>query len=362
MDNLLFAIAIGQALLLASILALSNERSERSVLYLIAILCTFAGLFVVVLAQNFGAGKHLSRLALPLGMLLGLLLWRHSAIASGQGDGPIARDLAWLLPTLVGWLYAAGVPIPAGPLQAAMLLLLLAALCRSLVLVSRQIRRYDDTFSVSGPRRLSWLRGTHLGLAAIVALALGQHLAERASYPTLGSMLTYLVAGSFIVLITFLAHSLLATRPLSSWPMAPAVPDLAAPDPAATDPGITERRNQLDAAALEQVQARLEAAMLEDRCYRQPELMLRDLSRATSLPETSVTEAIRRGLARNFFDYINGHRIHEAQDRLRSSDLTVTEIMYAVGFKSKSSFYTEFRKRLGRTPGELRDSTRESRP
>lgn len=49
--------------------------------------------------------------------------------------------------------------------------------------------------------------------------------------------------------------------------------------------------------------------------------------------------------------YLSQRRIERAQDLLRTSNLTVTEVCMAVGFSSLGSFATRFREVTGETPG-----------
>jgi AraC-like DNA-binding protein len=51
--------------------------------------------------------------------------------------------------------------------------------------------------------------------------------------------------------------------------------------------------------------------------------------------------------------YLSERRIERAQDLLRSTNLTVTEVCMAVGFASLGSFTTRFRDVVGETPGEF---------
>lgn len=53
-------------------------------------------------------------------------------------------------------------------------------------------------------------------------------------------------------------------------------------------------------------------------------------------------------------EYIRYIRLNHAEHLLRTSDMSVQEIMYACGFVTKTYFYREFQKRFGMTPGELR--------
>ncbi|UWR78319.1 helix-turn-helix domain-containing protein (plasmid) [Phaeobacter inhibens] len=55
-------------------------------------------------------------------------------------------------------------------------------------------------------------------------------------------------------------------------------------------------------------------------------------------------------IGQRFFDYINHWRIQDAKNRLRSSDATILAIAYDVGFNSRSSFYTAFKRELGADP------------
>lgn len=50
--------------------------------------------------------------------------------------------------------------------------------------------------------------------------------------------------------------------------------------------------------------------------------------------------------------YLSNRRIERAQDLLRTSNLTVTEVCMAVGYSSLGSFSTRFRAIVRETPGE----------
>lgn len=50
--------------------------------------------------------------------------------------------------------------------------------------------------------------------------------------------------------------------------------------------------------------------------------------------------------------YLSHRRVERAQDLLRATNLTVTEICHLVGFTSLGSFSTKFRELVGATPSE----------
>lgn len=51
--------------------------------------------------------------------------------------------------------------------------------------------------------------------------------------------------------------------------------------------------------------------------------------------------------------YLSRRRVERAQDLLRATNLTVTEVCHAVGFSSLGSFSSRFRALVGETPSEF---------
>ena len=51
--------------------------------------------------------------------------------------------------------------------------------------------------------------------------------------------------------------------------------------------------------------------------------------------------------------YLSRRRLERAQDLLRSTNLTVTEVCHAVGFASLGSFSARFRELVGETPSDF---------
>jgi AraC-like DNA-binding protein len=52
-------------------------------------------------------------------------------------------------------------------------------------------------------------------------------------------------------------------------------------------------------------------------------------------------------------EYVSRRRIERAQDLLRATNLTVTEVCFAVGFSSLGSFSSRFRSVVGETPRDF---------
>lgn len=97
--------------------------------------------------------------------------------------------------------------------------------------------------------------------------------------------------------------------------------------------------------------------MINHQPYLEDGLSLQQLAAQINLPEKHLSFLINRVMGTHFFDYINSYRIQEAQTLLKTEpDLTVQQIMYRVGFSSKSSFYVAFKKNTSQTPSMYRKS------
>ncbi|OKH86537.1 AraC family transcriptional regulator [Thalassospira sp. TSL5-1] len=96
-------------------------------------------------------------------------------------------------------------------------------------------------------------------------------------------------------------------------------------------------------------------AMMKDRhVYRDPDLNLDRLSRKMTLPSRQISAAINRATGKNVSQYVNEYRIAEACTLLAESATPVTEIMFDVGFQTKSNFNREFRRVTDMSPLEWR--------
>ena len=56
--------------------------------------------------------------------------------------------------------------------------------------------------------------------------------------------------------------------------------------------------------------------------------------------------------------YVSERRVERAQDLLRATNLTVTEVCHAVGFSSLGSFSSRFRDLVGETPAQFQRALR----
>ena len=106
--------------------------------------------------------------------------------------------------------------------------------------------------------------------------------------------------------------------------------------------------------------ARVRAFLAGERPFLNPDLTLNQLSTMVDIPSRQLSVMINSEMGQTFFDLINQYRIDEAKkeiERSRETKTTITEIMYKVGFNSKSSFNTAFKKFTGTTPSDYKSKS-----
>ena len=101
--------------------------------------------------------------------------------------------------------------------------------------------------------------------------------------------------------------------------------------------------------------AAVHSLMETKRVYRDVELNLDRLARKLGIPARQISTAINRATGKNVSQYVNEHRVAEACRLLAETGRSVTEIMFEVGFQTKSNFNREFRRVTEMTPLEWRE-------
>ncbi|WP_267402504.1 MULTISPECIES: AraC family transcriptional regulator [unclassified Chryseobacterium] len=95
--------------------------------------------------------------------------------------------------------------------------------------------------------------------------------------------------------------------------------------------------------------------MIKNEPYLDSSLTIQDLSEQLKMPVKDLSTLINLYMNKHFFDFVNEYRIEKAMELLKDQrELTVLEILYQVGFNSKSSFNTSFKKYTGKTPTDFR--------
>lgn len=103
----------------------------------------------------------------------------------------------------------------------------------------------------------------------------------------------------------------------------------------------------------------LKKYMTEEKPYLDPALTVQSLAEKMNMPSRELSVLINSNMDQHFFDFVNKYRIENAMELLTNyskKDCTILEILYQVGFNSKSSFNTAFKKHTALTPTEYRNT------
>ncbi len=106
--------------------------------------------------------------------------------------------------------------------------------------------------------------------------------------------------------------------------------------------------------------ALLKKHMEDKEPYLNPSLTIQEIANQINIPVRDLSVLINHHMNQHFFDFINEYRIQKAMKILKNNSknhLTILEILYEVGFNSKSSFNTSFKKYTKHTPTDFRNSS-----
>ena len=120
---------------------------------------------------------------------------------------------------------------------------------------------------------------------------------------------------------------------------------------------IKDSKRSLSDDLLDKYAARLSSYMDLHKPYLEPDITLIQLSDMVRIPPRSLSEVLNKALGKNFYDFINSYRIKESKRLLAehsAASVTVLEILYRVGYNSKSSFNAAFKKHVGMTPSQYK--------
>ncbi|NIZ12507.1 helix-turn-helix transcriptional regulator [Phaeobacter sp. HF9A] len=209
------------------------------------------------------------------------------------------------------------------------------------------LRRVGALFSSIEDRTLRWLRVVMI----LIFLAWVQAALQPLLAGTLedGDWAERIDAGITLTWVTMLAFFGIRQRPVLQEPdrRATAVP--------AVDT-VTEKyaRSALGADRMQKLGERITLLMQRDALHRDSALSLRRLAEQVGASPNYVSQTLNDHLGVSFFDFVNGFRVDEAEELMRTTDRSITEIALDVGFNSRSTFNAAIRKHRGMSPSELR--------
>ncbi len=88
-------------------------------------------------------------------------------------------------------------------------------------------------------------------------------------------------------------------------------------------------------------------------------ITLNDLSKQFLTNKTTLNRNFKKATGYTVMDYLNRHRISMACTMLRNTDLSISEILYIIGFKDDAHFGRIFKKYTGFIPSAYRKAMRD---
>ena len=204
-------------------------------------------------------------------------------------------------------------------------------------MLKKAIRNFKDHYSYPV---LQWLQKLLLALSAILALALISSV-----FQFIGAQFYFNASLIIILLIMVILIGRLIFKTLEQ--KSSMLPTLL---------GKKYSGSDLKDVEASEIEAKIIQALQNDERYLDPELSLEQLSESIGISKRKVSQVINERMGKSFFDLINTYRIEKAKYIFKESQdkkLTVLEVLYAVGFNSKSSFNTQFKNRTGLTPSKF---------
>lgn len=118
-----------------------------------------------------------------------------------------------------------------------------------------------------------------------------------------------------------------------------------------------EEKAQLSDSYEELIGKRLKDIIESDKPYLNDQLTLPELAESINVPSYLLSRYVNKAMRKNFVTYINDLRIEAVKENLgdpQMKNLSVLEIAFKSGFRTKSAFNSYFKKSLGMTPTEYR--------
>ena len=122
-------------------------------------------------------------------------------------------------------------------------------------------------------------------------------------------------------------------------------------------PFIKYERTGLSSEYSLELKQQLETLMENEKPYLDSDIRMDDLAEMLDIPRHHASQVINEHFKSNFFDFINGYRVKEAELALKElgEKITIQQVAYQSGFNTRTSFYKAFKKVNGITPKEYRE-------
>lgn len=219
-----------------------------------------------------------------------------------------------------------------------------------LVQIYRELTSYEtqlmNQYSEIESRSLAWLKHAILGSLILWTLwAVPFTIQLGIGIP--GQWVYYPLYIGQAIIIYWVGYGIYARRDIFEAPelTSPLLPD------SIPEPTISSRA--------EGHYQRLLHLMKEEALYTHPDLSMSLLAEKTELSNGYLSQILNQKEGKNFFEFVNAYRVEEVKRRLTDpaySHYSLLAIGMDAGFKSKSTFYSVFKRMTGKTPAAYKDS------
>ena len=215
------------------------------------------------------------------------------------------------------------------------------------MLLRKARKIYLENYAGASIESLNWLFQFTLALSAFYFIALVKNIFKFTAYPNIsGGLKIGLLIFEFFIIFWYLYKALnnpSLFRNIDS--KLKLVSDI-----------ISEEK-KIEPETLNEDLLRLKKYMANEKPFLDPDLTIHYISNSLDIPVRELSVLINHQLGQHFYDFVNAYRIENAMEILKDSsknEVTILEILYAVGFNSKSSFNTAFKKHAENTPTSYR--------
>lgn len=96
----------------------------------------------------------------------------------------------------------------------------------------------------------------------------------------------------------------------------------------------------------------------ENKLFAKPDFSLQSLSTAANLSTHHISQVLNEEMGCTFFELTHHYRIEEAKKRLKEkqSQVKMEQLAYELGYRSKSTFFSAFKKATNLTPLKYQES------
>jgi len=208
-------------------------------------------------------------------------------------------------------------------------------------LIRRHNKKLEDSLSNTSGINLNWIKSLFAGFLLTLLVStfsgLGPEAFDRSQ------MIMHLL---FIALTIFLAFKALQQQSVEG-----------NFDPLNEDSQPQYHTSKLDSDTAIALKSQLEKVMAEQFLWKQENLKLDDLARAAGIKNHNLSQILNTCFKQNFYEFINSYRIKEYCEQIKQNPkLSTTELVFRIGFNSRTAFYRAFRRLNGMTPSEWRKS------